>query len=239
MKRRNPGRSFSKITAVLVLLSASAAAAGERKVVVGGECNLEVEPDRGSVILVADAQAPDAKAAIKRATDLHERLRSELKKSKVKNLELTQAEYNVQEVTAWENNKSVSKGFQCRIGLRAVTPEISALGEVLAIAGDAGIRNTHSLQTYLSEARTLEQKKTCLSIAAKNAREKASELVKALGGKLGAVLQIEERTASGMPPRPVMMESAPMMARSMPAPTIEAAKQNIHLEVDVTFQIEN
>lgn len=211
----------------------------ERKVTVSGECNLEIEPDRGSVIMVADAQAPEAKTAIKRAIELHEKLRAELKKSKIKNLELTQAEYTVQEVTAWENNKSVSKGFQCRIGLRAVTTEIPALGEVLAIAGEVGVRNSHSLQTYLSEGRALDEKKNCLSIAARNAREKALELVKTLGSKLGSVIQIDERGASSRPPGPMMMESAPMMARSMAAPTIEAAKQNIHHEVDVTFQIEN
>ncbi|MBU6152943.1 MAG: SIMPL domain-containing protein [Bdellovibrionales bacterium] len=210
----------------------------ERKVTVSGECNLEVEPDRGSVIMVADAQAPDAKTAIKRATELHEKLRSDLRKSKVKNLELTQAEYSVQEVTAWENNKSVSKGFQCRIGLRAVTPEISAMGEVLAIAADAGVRNTHSLQTYLSEGRVLDQKKNCLVIAAKNAREKATELVKALGGRLGSVLKIEEKSGAEPQPGPFMMESVPMRSKAMPAPTIEAAKQNIHHEVLVTFQIE-
>ncbi len=211
----------------------------DRKVMVSGECNLEVDPDRGSVIMVADAQAPDARAAIKRATELHEKLRAELKKSKFKNLELSQAEYTVQELTAWENNKSVSKGFQCRIGLRAVTTEIPSLGEILSIAGEAGIRNSHSLQTYLSDARALEEKKNCLSIAAKNAREKATELVRTLGGRMGPVIQIEERTAGTRPPGPMMMESAPMMARSMPAPTLEAAKQNIHHEVDVTFQIEN
>jgi uncharacterized protein YggE len=229
---------FTWIILLLLSFPCSSGFAFDRKVTVSGECNLEVEPDRGSVVMVADAQAPEAKAAIKRATELHEKLRSELKKSKFKNLELSQAEYTVQEVTAWENNKSVSKGFQCRIGLRAVTSEISALGEILAIAGDAGIRNSHSLQTYLSEGRALDEKKSCLSIAAKNAREKAGELVKSLGGKLGPVIQIEERTASSRPPGPMMMDGAPMMARSMPAPTIEAAKQNIHHEVDVTFQIE-
>jgi uncharacterized protein YggE len=231
---------MKSVLIILLLLTCpcSSVFALDRKVTVSGECNLEVEPDRGSVVMVADAQAPEAKTAIKRATELHEKLRSELKKSKFKNLELSQAEYTVQEVTAWENNKSVSKGFQCRIGLRAVTSEISALGEVLAIAGDAGIRNSHSLQTYLSEGRALDEKKSCLSIAAKNAREKAGELVKTLGGKLGPVIQIEERTASSRPPGPMMMDGAPMMARSMPAPTIEAAKQNIHHEVDVTFQIE-
>jgi uncharacterized protein YggE len=232
-----------KFKLILILLASvligTEVLAVERKVTVSGECNLEVEPDRGSVVMVADAQASEARVAIKRATELHEKLRSELKKSKFKNLELSNAEYTVQEVTAWENNKSVSKGFQCRIGLKAITPEIATLGEILSIAGEAGIRNSHSLQTYLSESRTLAEKKECLSIAAKNAREKADQLVKTLGGKLGAVIQILERGTVNPSPGPVMMEGAPMMARSMPAPTIEAAKQNLHLEVDVTFQIEN
>ena len=216
--------------------------AGDRRISVNGECTVEVQPDRGSVILVAENLSPNAKAAIQQATVLHEKLRKELKASKVKDLELSKTEYNVQEITTWENNKSVSKGFQCRIGLKAVTPDIAALGEIIAIAGNVGIRSTHSLVTYLSDAKMLDEKKKCLEVAAKNAREKAEYLLKSLGEKLGDVLMIQEHGANSVQPVPMMLES-PLMARAMndkvSAPTIEASRQTIHHEVDVTFAIEH
>ena len=213
----------------------------DRRVSVAGECTLEVEPDRGSVILVAESNAPDAKSAIKKATEQHERLRSELKRSKLKGLELSTAEYSVQEQFQWENNRQVSKGFTCRIGLKVITPEIPALGEVLSVAGDAGIRNTQGLQTYLSDQKMLEEKKKCLEGAAKNAREKAEHLVKTLGGKLGPVIQIQERGSAMPGPMPMVAEAMAFADKGMvrsASPTIEGARQNLRLEVDVSFSIE-
>ena len=224
-----------------VFMAEPASATLDRKVSVAGECTLEVEPDRGSVTVVAEHTAPDAKSAIKKATEQHEKLRSELKRSKLKGLELSTSEYTVQEQFQWENNKQVSKGFTCRIGLKVVTPEIPALGEVLSLASDAGIRNTQGLHTYLSDQKMLDEKKKCLESAAKNAREKAEQLVKALGGKLGPVIQIQERGAAMPGPMPIVAEAMAFadkgMARSA-SPTIEGARQNLRLEVDVSFSIE-
>lgn len=231
------------LVAISVFVAQSALAATERKVSVGGECTLEVEPDRGAVTLVAEHTAPDARTAIRKATEMHERLRSELKRSKLKNLEVSTSEYSVQEQFQWETHRQVSKGFLCRIGLKVVTPEIASLGEILALAADGGIRNTHGLTTYLSEQKMLDEKKKCLESAAKNAKEKAEHLVKTLGGKLGPVVQIQERGMSLPGPVPMVAESmafaGKMMARDSAAPpTIEGAKQNLRLEVDVSFSIE-
>jgi uncharacterized protein YggE len=219
-------------------LISSASLATERTVTVSGECALEVEADRGSVVLVADYQDKDAKIAIRKATELHEKVKSDLKKSKVKNLELSSVEYSVQEITAWEDNKSVSKGFQCRIGIKAVTSDISGLGEILAIAAEDGIRTTSSLQTYLSDSKTLEEKKKCLGIAVKNAREKAEFMVKSLNAKLGSVQTILERTGQEPRPGPIPKGFAMRAAEAAPDASIEAGKQSVHHEVDVTFAVE-
>jgi uncharacterized protein YggE len=225
---------------LMLLFLSGVSNAADRSVTVSGECSLEVDPDRGSVILVAEHQDKDAKAAIRSATAQHEKLKSALKKAKLKDLEISSVEYSVQEVTEWENNRAVKKGFQCRIGLRVVTPEIPALGEVLSIADESGIRNTHSLQTYLSDSKLLEEKKRCLAMAAGNAREKAQHLVKSLNASLGPVQSIRERgTAEAQPvpmPRVFSMKSAD--AEAGPAPSIEGGKQTVRHEVEVTFSIE-
>lgn len=229
------------VIALSLLVPESSLAALDRKVSVAGECTLEVEPDRGTVILVAEHTAPDAKSAIKKATEQHEKLRAELKRSKLKGLELSTSEYSVHEQIQWENNRQVSKGFTCRIGLKVVTPEIPNLGEILALAADAGIRNTQGLQTYLSDQKMLDDKKRCLEGAAKNAREKAEHLVKTLGAKLGPVILIQERGAAMPGPMPMVAESMAFADKGMvrsAAPTIEGARQNLRLEIDVSFSIE-
>ena len=225
---------------ILALIFSKSVLASEvvNKVTVSGECTLETTPDRGSVIFVASYLEPLAKTAISKSTELYEKLRTELKKSGVKNLELASTEYSVQERKEWENNKAVSKGFEARLGLKATTTDIAAIGDLMALAAKVGVKETHSLQITLSEAKSLEEKKKCLSIAAQNAKEKAETLVKSLGAKLGKVIQIVEGGIAPPAPGPIF-EKAMMRADSgAGAPVMEGQKQTIHLSVDVTFAIE-
>jgi len=224
---------------VLIFSKSVLASEGVNKVTVSGECTLQITPDRGSVIFVASHLEPLAKTAIAKSTELYEKLRVELKKSGVKNLELASTEYSVQERKEWENNKSVSKGFEARLGLKATTTDVAAMGDLMALAAMVGVKETHSMQITLSESKSLEEKKKCLNIAAQNAKEKAETLVKSLGAKLGKVIQIIESGAIQPPSPGPVFEKAMMRADAgSGAPMIEGRKQVIHLSVDVTFAIE-
>lgn len=208
----------------------------DKKVTVTGQCSVETSPDRGSITFVVTHLDWDVKVAISKSTALYEKLKDELKRTRTKNLELASSEYTVQERKEWSNNKNVSKGFEARLGLRATTTEISALGEFIAVAAKLGVKETHSLSTFLSEGKMLEEKKKCLDIAAKNAREKAETLVKSLNAKLGKVLQITESGATPPSPMPILERS--MMKTADAGPGIEGQKQLINQTVDVTFAIE-
>lgn len=212
----------------------------DKKVTVTGHCLVETTPDRGSINFVITHVDPSAKTAILKSTLLYEKLRDELKKSNVKNLELSSTEYNVFERKEWENNKSVSKGFECRYGLKASTTAISSLGDLIAIAARLGVTETHSLHIELSEEKSMEEKKKCLDIAARNARDKADILVKSLGAKLGKILKIAEiDSAIQSPPSPIY-EKAMVRATmdATPPPGIEAQKLTINQTVEATFTIE-
>ncbi len=227
------------LIAALIFSQTVLAAEFDKKVTVSGQCTLETTPDRGSVTFVSSHLEPLAKTAIFKSTELYEKLRTELKKSSVKNLELASTEYSVQERKEWENNKSVSKGFEARLGLKAITTDIAALGDLMAIAAKVGVKETHSLQIFLSESKALEEKKKCLDIAAKNAKEKAETLVKSLGAKLGRVLLIVEGgTSPQTMPGPVFEKAMLRSSSGGDAPIVEAQKQIISLNVDVTFEIE-
>lgn len=214
----------------------------DKKVTVNGQCTAEVNPDRGSIVFVVDHTEKDVKQAIQKSTELHEKLREEFKRQKIKDLELSTSEYSVFEKKEWEKDRSVSKGFSARLGIRATTPEISKMGELIAIAARLGVKETNALSTYLSDQKLLDEKKKCLDVAAKNAREKAETLVKSLNARLGKVLQISERGNVSINPPPQPLFEARVMHKSMAAdvasPTIEGQKQTLTQEVDVTFAIE-
>ncbi len=233
----------SKMIILIMLLFAPQAFSEEsKKVTVSGQCATEVSPDRGSVNFVAERLEKDASTAIKKATELHEKLRAEFKRLNIKDLELSSSEYTVQERKVWEKNKEVSKGFAARLGLKAITPDIASLGKLMAAAGDLGVTETNNLTTYVSDAKWLDEKKRCLDAAAKNAEEKARALVTSLHAKLGRVFQINERSNVGQTPvQPMMMMERAMDKSSRggsPVPTVEGQKQSLIQDVEVVFLIE-
>jgi uncharacterized protein YggE len=238
-----------KLTSMVLVLLACAstlsnahAADSDKKVTVSGQCTAEVSPDRGSIVFVIENTEKDVKQAISKTTDLHEKLRAEFKRLTIKDLELSTSEYSVYEKKEWEKDKSVSKGFSARLGVKATTPEIAKMGELIAIAARLGVKETNALSTYLSPQKLLDEKKKCLDGAAKDAREKAEALTKSLNARLGRVLQINERGSISSSPMQPMYEARAlhksMAADAGAAPSIEGQKQTLTQEVDVSFAIE-
>jgi uncharacterized protein YggE len=220
--------------------SLASASAMDHTVSTSGQCSREVTPDRASIVFTVEKLNRDVKMATSAATELHEKLRKELKKTNAKDLELTTTEYSVYEKKDFQKNKSVSLGFAARLGVKASTSEVADTSKLIAAAANLGITETGELVSYLSEEKSRDEQKKCLATAAQNAREKADALAKSLGSTLGKTLQINERGANVPGPQPMreMMAFGRMNKMMDSGPTIDAGKQTIHQDVDVTFAIE-
>ena len=230
------------LLALNLMIVSSVLAEEPKRVTVIGQCTAEVAPDRGSINFVSEKLSTDSAKAIEEATQLNEKLRDALKNTGAKDLELVSSEYSVQERKEWEKDKNVSKGFAARLGLKAITSDIPVLSKLISVAAELGVTETSGLTTYVSEPKWLSERKACLNAAAKNAEEKARTLIETLHAKLGRVSQITERPANiGQAPAPMYMERAMMKAQVADAPTrptVEAQKQTLMQEVEVSFLIE-
>ncbi|MEZ4845516.1 MAG: SIMPL domain-containing protein [Bdellovibrionota bacterium] len=233
------------IIAIFLLFISFTAIAAEtpapRQVMVSGECNHVVSPDRGSITLTVEFQNMDLSKATKEAAESYERVTSAIKKLNLKNFNLRTSEYSVNEIRRWENNKEVMKGYQARMGVWVSTSDIQRIGEIIAIASREKVKDVNSLQTYLSDEKQLQEEVACLEDAAKNARMKAEKLSAALGARLGDVLMMNE-TGKSLPqwPRPMMMQKnfamrGMAMDTAESAPSVEAGQQNLSLTVQVAF----
>ncbi len=206
---------------------------------VEGICNRRTVPDRGAISVTADALEKDIKAAVSKATDSYERVRSAVKRLNLENMDIETSEYSVQEEKVWEKDRLVSKGFRARMGLRVTSSNIQKLGEVIAIAAKENIRDVGALSTYLSPEKLKQEQMACLEEAATHARAKADKLAAALGAKVGALVSISEIKPEGSSPHPVvMMEARAKFAADAPAaPNVEAGKQDITTTVYATFSL--
>lgn len=217
------------------LFSSLALANTERTVSVSGMCTRQVTPDRGSITLTAEFTDHDLRDATKKATDLYGRVRDQVKRLNLPDLELQTSEYNVQEAREWEKNKMVSKGFRARMGLRVSSSAIDRLGEVISIASRQSVQDVGALTTYLSDEKTKHEQFACLQTAAENARAKADRLAASLKASVGDVVKITEEVynPSPSPIRPMMALKA--TAADAGAPQVEAQKQEVSANVQVVF----
>ena len=231
--------NFLLLTFELLLPRAIAVPTIEHTVTTNGQCTAEVTPDRASVNFTIEKIEKDVKLAIEKATAAHEKLRAELKKSKVKDLELSTSEYTVYEKKDFQKNKSVSLGFAARLGLKASTSEVGDVSKLIAIGANENITETGEFVSYLSDEKERFEKNKCLETATLRSRDKAEALAKVLGSKLGKPVAIVEGGATQPAPLMRTMMMADASRKMMDAgPTIEGRKQTITQNVDVTFSID-
>ena len=221
----------------LALVTLMSAKADDPQIQVQGNCQMKVVPDRGTLIFTAENQSKNQKEAVKKTTEQVEKLKAQIKKLNLKDLELKNSNYNVYPVREYEKERYVDKGYKAALNLEVTTSEISRIGETMIKASDVGIINVGNLTTFLSLEKSRKEYLKCLDIAADDAREKAKQLAKRLGFKIGDVILLNEvpNIPQPFPEHRVsamksMMDSAPVQ--------IEAGTQNYSTNIQVTFKIQ-
>ncbi len=210
-------------------------AARDREVSVSGTCTRWVVPDRGAIVLTAEAQEMDLKTATARASRIYERTLEEVKKLALADFDLKTVEYSVQEVKEWEKNRSVSRGFKARMGMKVSTSNTQKLGDVISVAAREEVRDVGQLRMFLSDEKQRKEHFACLQVAAEHARAKAERLAIALNAKVSDVLQISE--VSGGTETRSMSEAydAPMLKTASGGATVDVGQQQLTVSVQAIF----
>lgn len=223
---------------VALLLSFSAFA-DEPQISVQGNCEIKVVPDRGTITFSAENQSKNQQEAVKKTTDQINRLKDDIKKLNLENLELKSSSYNVYPVREYEKERYVDKGIRAALTLEVTTSEIARIGETIQAASKVGIENVGSLITFLSLEKSQKEYLSCLDIAAADARAKANQLAKKLGFKIGEVINLNEVPNIPKPIPGVERTMMKTMTMDAGAPTqIEAGTQNYSTNIQVTFRIQ-
>ncbi len=219
------------------------ASADLRVVHVTGSCARQAVPDRGQVTVTSEAQDMDAQKAARIATERFEKFREEAKKLNLPDFELQTTEYSVITVKDWENQKYVFRGYRVRIGTKVTTSAMNKLGEVVAVASKAEIKDVGSLSTFMSEEKQRTEQRECLKDAALDARARALKLSETLGAKLGKTISVRESGLSPIPQERVMMAKAELSdsvgapVRGSPPPQFDAGTHEVRMAVEIAFEM--
>jgi uncharacterized protein YggE len=216
--------------------------ATSRSISVNGQCEVEVASDRAAITLVAQFTDKQSQVASKKSAEIYEKIRAEVQKLNLKDLEMQTTESYLQELFDYSiASKRSSLGFQSSLGLRISTSEIKRIGEVIALSQKLQIHRTENLSTYLSSEKAKLTRENCLVTAVKNAKEKAQKMAQALQSQLGEPILIQEGGSTRPTPMPYFetVASDDSNARSMSkvTPTVEAKSQTLSVEVLVQFAL--
>ena len=202
---------------------------------VTGEGKVTVSPDVANIQLGIQAQGKTVADAQSQATKAMNDVMAALKANGVADNDIQTQYYNIQQITSWDNVKQqqIITGYQVSnivsVKVRDVTKAGSVIDAVTVAGGD--LTRVNSIQFSLDDPTTSIDKAREKAMA--NANDKATQLAKFAGVKLGKPISISE--SSSTPPYPVYAKDVAGSSSSTP---ISAGTLDITLDVQVLYAIQ-
>ncbi|MGQ0502860.1 MAG: SIMPL domain-containing protein [Panacagrimonas sp.] len=176
-----------------------------RHVMVSGEGEVTVTPDRARLHMAVTRMKPDLVSA---ETEVNTTVRDYLTEARmlgVRDEDLNTTGIGISPEYVWDekerNNRLV--GYRVSRDIDVLVVRLEQLGDLVLKATKVGVNQVQPPQLESSKARDLQRQ--AMAKAALDAQARAALLAETLGVKLGAVHQISASESSPQPPMPKMM----------------------------------
>lgn len=204
---------------------------------VGGTAEVSVPADQAQISFAVETEAGTARGAARANADRMDAVLRALRSAEVPGLELETHGYSLQpryRRPSQEGGVTEIAGYRAVNHVRATTPTVDAVGQLIDAAVDAGANRIASLsfQAVDTEAARLE--------ALRMAVEKAGTEARAIAGALGVTLgpPIEVRGGAERPSPRSMDFQAMEMATMRAAPTpVEPGEQTVRASVTIRYRL--
>jgi uncharacterized protein YggE len=158
-----------------------------------GSCLIRVDPDYVSVRFAVARVAAHPKEAFEAARAAAQSVRERVRALGVPESDLRASDVTLAEAFSGPHAERRKVGYEASVPFHLILRELGKLEPLLSGVVDAGADRISSVHPKTSRIR--EVRKEARERAVKAARTKAEELASAAGGKLGAVLHIEDVNA--------------------------------------------
>lgn len=193
-------------------------------------------PDRLTVVLGVQTEAPEAQVALRSNSQRATALIDTLKSNGVADEDIRTSELSVN--PTWDPGGGRINGYQVTNQVTATLHDISRAGAVIDAAASATGDAIRVQQVRFSVSDASDLRAEARSRAVQQAQEQARQMADAAGVKLGKVRSIVEvPPQSPGAPSPYMMRNPGDMALADAVP-IEAGSQELAVNVSVTYDID-
>jgi uncharacterized protein YggE len=207
-----------------------------RSIVVDGEAEAIVVPDRASVMIGVETEGPDV-LTIKRENDKRVKmLYSALKELGIPEKDVQTSDLQIHPQYDFSMGKRTLQKYTMRNVVYVTVRDLSKIDKVINTAVSGGINILDNVTFSLS---TAKQIRDSLRIeAVKDAMVKASALASAAGAKAGHVMSIEEETNSPAPYPMYRSNATVQESKDASGTDISAGHLTIQVKVNVRVGIE-
>jgi len=227
--------ALSLLFAVAVPALAEAQSADlRRKITVNGQSSALVANDAARLTLGVTATRPTAKGALDAASRRMQRVIGATKAGGVAAADIRTQTISVTKlVTRLKGGRTRSRGYRATQSIRVVVQDIDQTGVIVQCAVSAGATRVSGPDFFVSNAS--RSYREALAAAFDDAKADAQVLAERAGGRLGAVLSIEEST--NLEPVPQALSAAPSPAADAPPPPVQAGESRLDASVVVVFEL--
>ena len=215
----------------------------DNTIAVSGLGKVKAVPDTAIVTLGVIAQGKDAKEAQNMAVDKINKITAFVKSLGIAKEDITTTQASINPRYNYESGQSKIVGFDSNqnvtVKVRGVDKSADVVGKLMAGAVDNGANQVYGSQFTIDDPDALQQEARKAAIV--KAKEKAEELAKAAGIKLGKVVSVQE-TANGYIPTPMYYADKAMGiggggTEPAMAPNVEPGSQEVTQSVTLVFEV--
>lgn len=201
------------------------------RLTVTGEGTVTAAPDEAIITIGVINESPNLSAAQKENADKTAAVIQALMSLGIPQSDIQTYVYRIEPQYNYENGQQIFRGYRVEHQLQVTVRDISKTGQVIDQAVAAGANSVSSIQFTVSNPNAFYNQ--ALTIAIRNAQEKAISMARALQVTLQPVPVIVQELSQPLPPRPIPFQAA-MLAQSAETP-IQPGENKIMATVKVEF----
>ena len=201
---------------------------------VAGEGKVLGKPDIGQIDLSVVTPSKTVEQGQKENTEKMNKITQTMKELGIKENDLKTIGYNIYPRYQYLVGKSEIIGYETSQTLRVKIRQLEKVGQILGQAASLGANQIGSLSFIFDEPEKLKTEARQVAVA--NAKQKADDLAKSLGVKLGKLASFSE-SVFGEPMPLYAKEGYGIGGGGNGAPQIEAGQNEIIINVNLTYEI--
>ncbi|HSG89591.1 MAG TPA: SIMPL domain-containing protein [Pseudomonadales bacterium] len=223
----------------------AAGAAAPGRIVVNGEGEVRAAPDLARFSVAVGNEGREAQAVLEENAQRTERLLQALRDAGVEMRPIRTQGVSLQPVWGPRPRDPAPDwsprvvGYQANNRLEITTMDLARVGELLAVAADAGANDIQGVQFSLENDRAARAE--AIEMATRRAFDEAATLARAAGVAVGAVIELRLDHASTDVPMPMGGRERGMLmmdAKAMAPVPVEPGEVRVRATVSATLAIE-